>query len=117
MTARTPGPWFVVREDVNPEVVDLDDWHEIAKLYDDTLAEIPIGVRVGVRPGDPFADARLIAAAPELLDALRELLGQALAMDRRLIEVSGGLEDPAFVAICHRVDDAIAKATRVQVAT
>lgn len=70
MSAHTPGPWKIITlEGVDGHLfLCHDDGTEnipplVAKVYDHQHA-------------DAEANARLIAAAPELLEALRELLDQ-----------------------------------------
>ncbi len=97
MNAHTPGPWMVVHElRPNDEAV--------ADLVNNTwvIPERP------VRLGSWHADAALIAAAPDLLDALRDL-------DSRLRACFAipGVADAYDSAYQDSVADAIAKATGV----
>ena len=80
MTEHTPGPWRAS----NGGAVYADDWQ----------------VAVASRPENYAADARLIAAAPELLAACR----QAATL---LWHARTGPDDPVRAAL----DAAIAKAT------
>lgn len=59
MTAHTPGPW---------QLIDLKNGRHSV----DTLDMCPVCILSDVCP----ADARLIAAAPELLEALEELVSR-----------------------------------------
>jgi hypothetical protein len=63
MSAHTPGPWIVVHE-----LRDSDE--AVADLVNQTWV-IP---ERGSRLGDCYADARLIAAAPGLLEALQDMV-------------------------------------------
>ena len=72
MTAHTPGPWKV---EVNP-----DDVSEVWGIVSAEGKEI-VETDAGFYPPS-LNDARLIAAAPELLEALRVVIA------------SGGLERP-----------------------
>ena len=74
-TAHTPGPWFAVEGNkhhgpfvTNVEVRTICDLYTVDKLN-----------RIFVfRPEEAEANARLIAAAPDLLEALKALQRQAL---------------------------------------
>ena len=62
MTEHTPGPWEVNHDhpELITEIVGTDNGEEIAWLNDER--------------GNYLSNARLIAAAPELLEALQDLL-------------------------------------------
>lgn len=69
MSAHTPGPWHLVL------------WNRSIERIKYQPAEVQIGVktlRVG-NGADSDADARLIAAAPDLLEALKLVLEVGLA--------------------------------------
>lgn len=61
MSKHTPGPWFVAKD------TDIQE-------SDGNIVESPNGYEIrperGIRLGNEACDLRLIAAAPELLDAL-----------------------------------------------
>ncbi len=61
MSGHTPGPWKLVQESVDPS------WHII------TAAGGRITVNIHIEAGNAtdIANARLIAAAPEMLEALK----------------------------------------------
>lgn len=61
--SRTPGPWF-------SEDMEWGDVHAVVK-YADGSGEFNAGVAHDIENID---DARLIAAAPELLEALKQIL-------------------------------------------
>lgn len=70
MSKHTPGPWLIgKRSPGGYSLINADGWQSLARV-------------VTVMEGDnrPFAEgvanARLIAAAPDLLEALKELLDQ-----------------------------------------
>jgi hypothetical protein len=65
MSQRTPGPWFAVWNG-NYWEINIDD-----DQYAHTVAAV--WARVPSVPDGAEADARLIAAAPDLLEALRKL--------------------------------------------
>ena len=84
----TPGPWHVA-EPYSPEAIDLGDsnWllgETIASADGYALAAIWLGHGYHLRNGEAEANARLIAAAPDLLDALEayhEALHACIASD------------------------------------
>lgn len=86
MTKHTPGPWRA-RISGDPDVL-TSSGDLICAVYTDDLAE---------------ADARLIAAAPEMLAALREAAST--------LPVAGRMRPDDLAAIQRIVLDAIAKAT------
>lgn len=72
MSAHTPGPWhLVLSNNATPFVMHEhgDDWtdiHDLASIICIMPAEI-------TRSYNSFANARLIAAAPELLQVLKDI--------------------------------------------
>lgn len=78
----TPGPWFVGDDDEDAAGVEYIDVH--AGAYMDSPYRSIAHVQPGFdedflpRSDEDWANARLIAAAPELLDALKALQLQAL---------------------------------------
>ena len=84
MSAHTPGPWRVIETHLLPH-----DGDHVADMSNGLM------VVANAKLGAPLADARLIAAAPKLLEALKYA--------RRMVKASEC--DVAFI------DDAIAKAT------
>ena len=85
MSAHTPGPWFVTTQDDYPT---------------GEVSADPMGVRhiVTTYCDDAKANARLIAAAPELLEALQAVWNEGVIPD-------------GFAVLQDQVCDAIAKAT------
>lgn len=77
MNAHTPGPWEHRLEDTNIRLIDEENDRYIGVYAEDPGRG---GSWVAVIEGDVFdseeqlANARLIAAAPDLLEALKELL-------------------------------------------
>lgn len=65
----TPGPWKVITEQTAREV----DVFEVAEVSH--FRVIPDRSNTWETQGDAFADASLIAAAPALLEALKDLFG------------------------------------------
>lgn len=61
MSKRTPGPWRYLQSGIAGEFV----------VKSDTHPDLAIGIASGI---DTEANARLIASAPELLEALEKLL-------------------------------------------
>lgn len=82
----SPGPWFVD---------DGDGWTVVRAENIGDLVEVIVAVIVGEQTEARTANARLIAAAPEMFEALR-----AIAL--------GGLDDPA--ASVRAAESALAKA-------
>ena len=79
MTKHTPGPWFVgtgTSDQLGPVLA-------IVRKEESSGAAIAI---IDTVPGDEFSqeNARLIAAAPELLDALVEMVEIAEAQGHRV---------------------------------
>lgn len=68
MSAHTPGPWKAVTQQTAAEF----DCMEIADISHMRVVPESGGWPT---PGKPEDDARLIAAAPDLLSALQELVG------------------------------------------
>lgn len=108
MSGHTPGPWtfskddqlgdtrfYIAQEEGAPYTPDYSD---VATL----IAETCSGDRVRVQE----ANARLIAAAPELLEALQRLIPHA-----HFMTMCATAEDHIVVAAVDRARDAIAKAT------
>ena len=94
MSAHTLGPWF-------SRFVSEKSWH--VGVYDSTGAEVAlVKVKSALSGARRDADARLIAAAPELLEASIEFLA---ARDDAALMLRLGAADKALRA-------AIAKATR-----
>jgi len=89
MKTHTPGPWDAVDAEGQPQIVSRTN-----KL----IAEVNTVVRfVYGRPDDPQADARLIAAAPELLEAL-ESVTEAFYRES-LVEHRGDVMPKVWAAI------------------
>ena len=88
MSNHTPPPWRVIETNLLPY-----DGDHVADLSNELM------VVASSELGDPLADALLIAAAPELLEALK---------DCRQALVVGGFTDELLV-----VDAAIKKATGI----
>lgn len=99
MTKHTPGPWRLDTPDM-AHVVE-HDYHSI-KAGVGFLAEKPEAAGFGLAGHMTLADARLIAAAPELLEALVACVD---ALDR--IRIRGGFDTAAELL----ARTAIAKAT------
>ena len=70
MSKHTPGPWEVAYQDKNGQSVVKGEHIEVATCWHHCVGSIE---------KEMHANARLIAAAPELLEALKELM---VAADR-----------------------------------
>lgn len=80
MSKHTPGPWFVsgVRFRMNG-----GEWHSINRYNEELKRDENIAcVGYDPRTGDGMADARLIAAAPDMLAALKAERQADLAEER-----------------------------------
>lgn len=95
MSNHTPGPWRIERQNPSPTT---GEWM-IAGSAPGYLAEIR-----DCGSGDPSANARLIAAAPDLLEALEELLSMCQRQE--------GFHDDGDGCMFERASAAIAKARR-----
>lgn len=71
MNKHTPGPWYVDTEYSIQIMKHMEHLVGTTKYTDYTVADISEG---GFTGEEELANARLIAAAPELLEALQELL-------------------------------------------
>jgi len=71
MSKHTPGPWTA-----EPNGGDDDDMRRLY-ICTDMGARTALAEAYSVDHGDPEANARLIAAAPDLLAALKEIIAGA----------------------------------------
>ncbi len=79
MSAHTPGPWWFCEESDGTFMVGQGDVG-IASVHPPKLRQ---GEKMGLfDPGDPRANARLIAAAPELLKAAQAMLDVCYDLER-----------------------------------
>jgi hypothetical protein len=108
----TPGPWVVTRNHPDPEtaksLVEIQ-----SKATTDALGDFWSGTDIAtIYAADPdkyperAANARLIAAAPELLEALREILDLCAVGD-----VDENTEALGWGAVIRDAKAALAKAT------
>ncbi len=67
MSKHTPGPWYL-------DEVSADDWQVNSDLHDHCLFQITPTIGVESLTDEDKANAQLITAAPELLEALRALM-------------------------------------------
>jgi hypothetical protein len=70
MTKHAPGPWEVVEQDNNEDIYFIEP-------------NVAIIERCVNDPSSDIANARLIAAAPDLLDALQYMLEVCPAIDQQ----------------------------------
>ncbi len=67
MNAHTPGPWTAFHKHK------YDEWRVSVPIGDASSMKLAL-FPDGIPTPNPEADARLIAAAPDLLEALKELV-------------------------------------------
>lgn len=96
MSDHTPGPWYI--RDLHPGRATFNIGTDPNDPYS---GEIAVVFRCGGR-FKTEADARLIAAAPELLEVLRKVRDQ--------------IDDPHMGSVDHRSDVALVSAIRIAVA-
>ena len=102
MSKHTPGPWTFTSEQISDDGVQIHDEIRCFHLQSgDTVVLDGCGCCDSPRLGNP-ADARLIAAAPDLLEALESMLQSFL--------ITQSLEDYPIDAPCNKARAAIAKA-------
>ena len=92
----TPGPWEIAEDDANGQAVVRGEHTEIATCWHHCVGSLEIEMR---------ANARLISAAPELLEALKEAKNGLRYWEP---QTAYGASERA--RICALVDAAIAKA-------
>jgi hypothetical protein len=98
-TQHTPGPWTVAEDDINGQAIVRGRHTEIATCWHHCLGSLEIQMR---------ANARLIAAAPEMWDLIVELFE-----DPKLSLIIGG--NPNRVgALMERADKLRAKVRGTQ---
>jgi hypothetical protein len=97
MNKHTPGPWHVEGRAIN------------GGERDDMLAL----VNLAMPAADAYANARLIAAAPELYEALRKLraeVGATLSLSEAAIAEAAGVTNlRCLTARCEEADAILAK--------
>lgn len=93
MSNYTPGPWHT-------EVAPSSDLHFIRGIYSDDAGQIA-KVRVGpvLEQDEALANARLLAAAPELLAALEGLCGLAELRPGHLQDYKSAVSDARAVIV------------------
>lgn len=106
----TPGPWHYDNEPHDPQIIALDGTH-IATAHQ--YAETAPGVRHILKSIDAEANARLIASAPDLLDALT-LAWHALKTADKIVFAAGnnGAVSVQLAQARDKARAAIAKATK-----
>jgi hypothetical protein len=77
MSKHTPGPWKAN----NKDEIRNDDNDLIATAWDIHVKREEDGL-ITLLPNNSKANARLMAAAPELLEALKELYNASLVMEQ-----------------------------------
>ena len=101
MSAHTPAPWY---QTLTPHIVGKRDYfgeyHVIARC----------DISGAISSDEAAANARLIAAAPELLEALREMCDAPLVIDAPAGTVSNAARERSRAAY-RKARAAIAKAT------
>ncbi len=103
MTKHTPGPWMLGDSDLRVSQFSI---HGKTTNRHSTIARM-VSMEHGMAIEEIYANAHLMAAAPDLLEALDELLRETVDMDLKYgIELSEGEELARAKALA-----AIAKAT------
>lgn len=95
----TPGPWKVYEQGKDHDSIEHLIAIQTAERYPQTIADLRLG-RIGDLPAE--ANAALIAAAPELLAALKEV--------RAYIDPGATYPTPSKRRLIANLDAAIAKA-------
>jgi len=104
MTTHTPGPWQVepwhYRDERGTVLTICTDRDAIAQVCD-----LWRGGEPDEGEGEQTVNARLIAAAPGMYDALRELVAEFDARDRRAAEEPGcgGINETGGVALARTI--------------
>jgi hypothetical protein len=105
MSAHTPGPWSIHPGAFNGARIDGPNGRGVAHA---TQRDPHPTFGEGITQQEADANARLIAAAPDLLEALQEATARSAA---RLAEVPGAKRTEDFEALFQKCLDAIKKAT------
>ena len=101
-TKHTPGPWEVAGITVIQAVAPHDD---ICDCFDKLRQTVSIGV------AEAFANACLIATAPELLEALNRMLSHFSGDEEVCIECGGQNEGCDTCYVIGKAREAVQKAT------
>lgn len=96
----TPGPWTVFYKQK------YDEWHVSVPAFGMRLALFPDGIRTE----NHEADARLIAAAPDLLEALQEAIDCGMVPSSSCSD-GGASKYSRQVQVADMIRAAVAKAT------
>lgn len=99
----TPGPWKVL---MHGKAAYVTMHIGKAGLPASATGDAEFAIQPYIRPDEATANARLIAAAPDLLAALKTARNQIVALG-----IEAGHSADAAVGIAAHVDAAIAKAT------
>lgn len=100
MSKHTPGPWYLRQSDNATVFIEHSDCHlDAVGNTDNRICVMPVEI---TSKHNSLNNGRLIAAAPELLESLKEIL---YYIGDRKVATHGAM---------HRARDAIAKATGEQ---
>jgi len=103
----TPGPWLHVEgERLSHDAEGWSEWEVLPAIVSLESGEIVVPEAFDIRP----ANARLIAAAPDLLEALRQLTGNAEVARFMVVDPDGYVSGALWDTI-QQAHDVIAKAT------
>lgn len=110
-SAHTAGPWFIGKKfPLAAKPADSNDrfeWYIFSDKW--SIATVPNDV-IGHANQDAEANARLIAAAPALLDACRAAVSALNQIpNRKLSPIVGGIHKTTY-SVCSMLDAAIEKA-------
>jgi len=103
-SAHTPGPWSITSEDGDGLYVTAPDDGNADDPWNIALAFAACGYPGDPRSGSTQANARLIAAAPDLLEALQLVLSIVAPEGAGSAFISAGTERTARAAIAKALD-------------
>jgi hypothetical protein len=76
MSRHTPGPWHYIGDSLTHRQFGVYAWGQSPQEHVCTVNDLPVPLLWQRDPDVAIANARLIAAAPDLLKALRQIVSQ-----------------------------------------